>query len=83
MTAYTVNRPTGIIPVDRDAARAGSEAPADTAAADTLEAAPAAGRRTAPQRASQRTAPFPGMAGAPSPSAHSQSTLHSATTTTR
>lgn len=52
MTEYTVNRPTGIIPVDRDAAR--SQQP-DTAAADTL--APAAGsRRAAPVRASEREA---------------------------
>ena len=46
MTDYTVNRPTGIIPVDRDA-RAASVAPADSAATDSASA-PQPGRRSAP-----------------------------------
>ncbi|MDE6498430.1 MAG: LPS export ABC transporter periplasmic protein LptC [Muribaculaceae bacterium] len=77
MTAYTVNRPTGIIPVDRDATRSEAPAAADTAAVDTLDAAPAGGRRSAPQRASQRSGTFPGTPSAATPA---QSTLHTSTT---
>lgn len=64
MTAYTVNRPTGIIPVER---REQSEAAPDTAAAaDTL--APPAPTRRAPERASQRAArPVQPAAGAADP----------------
>ena len=64
MTAYTVNRPTGIIPVER---REQSEAAPDTAvAADTL--APPAPTRRAPERASQRAARLvPSAAGAADP----------------
>ena len=56
MTAYTVNRPTGIIPVDREARNDNASATADSAATDSAAAAlPATGRRHAPARASQRT----------------------------
>ncbi|MDE6269665.1 MAG: LPS export ABC transporter periplasmic protein LptC [Muribaculaceae bacterium] len=55
MTAYNVNRPTGIIPVDK---RNPDEpaAPADSMAADSAPPAPAAPSRRAPQRASSRRA---------------------------
>ena len=48
MTAYTVNRPTGIIPIERPV---GEGAAADTAAADSVATR---GRRPAPRSASQR-----------------------------
>lgn len=53
MTEYTVHRPTGILPVNRDAQSAGSEsAPAtDATAGDEIPT----GRRPAPVRASERT----------------------------
>lgn len=51
MTAYSVNRPTGIIPVER---RDEAAAAADTAVADSAAPAPAAPSRRAPARASQR-----------------------------
>ncbi len=81
MTAYTVNRPTGIIPVDRDARNRETAAAApDTAATDTTAEAAQGGRRVAPQRASRRNpgpdAPLPGM-GAPQPA-----TLTTTATTT-
>ena len=54
MTAYTINRPTAIIPVNRRAPGAGPDAtPADTAAADTIAPAPDVHRRrSAPPRPS-------------------------------
>ncbi|MDE6486512.1 MAG: LPS export ABC transporter periplasmic protein LptC [Muribaculaceae bacterium] len=68
MTEYTVNRPTGIIPIDRDARGAGA-APDSTAADST--AAPAKSRRAAPKRASERDA----ERIAPTPAQASPSTL--------
>ncbi len=54
MTAYTVRRPTGIIPVENRGERA---AAADTAAAADSSATPAAGtKRRAPVRSSRREA---------------------------
>lgn len=52
MTEFTVNRPTGIIPVDRNANKGAS---ADTAAIDTTPVTNS-GRRQAPMRASERNA---------------------------
>lgn len=56
MTAYTVNRPTGIIPVNRP-----TPAPAgtDTASADTVAPAPAQRGRKKNARASERNIPAP------------------------
>lgn len=51
MTAYTVNRPTGIFPVERPQP---AEAAADTASADSAAPVPAARPRTPRQRASER-----------------------------
>lgn len=60
MTAYTVNRPTGIIPVNRPAT---GPAQPDTAATDSAAAPPQRGRRQ-PVRASERNAtPPPPPAG--------------------
>lgn len=66
MTAYNVNRPTGIIPVERNA-REAKAAEADTTATDST-AAPKS-RRAAPKRASQRDAEahMPGTATSPNP----------------
>lgn len=59
MTSYTVNRPTGIIPVERPGARAASGTPGpETVAPDTAEALPAR-RRGAPPRASERLRALP------------------------
>lgn len=52
MTEFTVNRPTGIIPVDRDKNGSGSN---DSQPADSTYE-PTTGRRSAPMRASERAA---------------------------
>lgn len=65
MTAYLVHRPTGIIPVDRDARESAAAEP-DTTASDTLAPAPS-GRRAAPQRASHRAENRLEPAGTPTP----------------
>lgn len=55
MTAYTVNNPTAILPVERARQDATTTAPADTAATDSAAPAqPVHGRRSAPVRASER-----------------------------
>ncbi len=54
MTSYTVNLPTGIIPVERPAGPAAAQA-ADSAAADSIDLQPTMRRRPAPVRASQRS----------------------------
>jgi LPS export ABC transporter protein LptC len=58
MTEFTVHRPTGIIPVDRNANKSKS----DTAAADTAPVM-SNGRRQAPVRASERNAITESMQG--------------------
>lgn len=63
MTAYTVNRPTGIIPVERDAA-GGSASGTDSIAADSTGSAPPRSRRAAPARASRRADTAAGAATA-------------------
>lgn len=74
MTEYTVNRPTGIIPIEREAGD-GHAAAADSTAADSTSTA-AKSRRAAPKRASERDADRrPQQAAAPS----SASTLTPAT----
>lgn len=63
MTAYNVNRPTGIIPVERRDGPA--SAPADSLTADSAApGAPAAPSRRAPSRASQRNMPRPAVPAA-------------------
>lgn len=62
MTAYTVNRPTGIIPVERPEAKEQAAAnPADTAFSDSLAPQPA--RRPTHTRASQRNQGYAGFPG--------------------
>lgn len=53
MTSYNVNRPTGIIPVERPAGQPAAQ-PADTMPADSIDMQPVMRRRPAPVRASQR-----------------------------
>lgn len=57
MTSYNVNRPTGIIPIERqpDQVAAADTVAADTVAADTIDIKPTMRRRPAPKRASQRS----------------------------
>ncbi len=56
MTSYNVNRPTGIIPIERQLGqKTDTTAASDSATADTIDLKPAMRRRPAPKRASQRS----------------------------